>query len=157
MFNPPRPTITDEMISEAATKYIHANPELLEAAANDDDWETAANDMAECYKDDGYEMAVELDNKCLWQIDAAIVAVLDDFRSYVDDELEKAVKAWVAEHNIQPPLKKGTRVEFYHGRLKTGVITGVYKHKAGCYEIKMDDEPHENMRAIVKYELAKPA
>ena len=31
MFNPPRPTITDEMISEAATKYIHANPELLEA------------------------------------------------------------------------------------------------------------------------------
>lgn len=141
---PPRPTITDEMVIEAArTEY----PEPGEAEA-----------IAEHFHRhmDGYELAKELDRSAWWDCTRDDVDKLDCVSSKVERLLSEAEQAWCIAHDIQPSLPVGTRIRLQRGGV--GEITGIAgKHSPASYLVKEDghdDEVSGHRRYIIKFEDA---
>lgn len=113
-----RPTITKEMITEAA--YV--------VAANvDGDAETLASHYR--HPMDGYELARELDRYCGWDLTMRDVEELDCMSGIVADLHRKAEKKWAEEHPMQPPLPVGAEI-------KEGVIAGIYEYQPAYYRVK---------------------
>lgn len=141
---PPRPTVTDGMVIEAAlTEY----PELAEAES-----------IAEHFHRhmDGYELAKELDRSAWWDCNRDDVDKLDNVSSKVERLLVEAERAWCIAHDIQPDLPVGTRLRLPRGGV--GEITGIASsHSPASYLVKeegQDDEVSGNRRYIIKFEDA---
>lgn len=78
---------------------------------------------------DGYELAKELNKWTSWDTSRDDIEALDEV-DYLFDEAERAAeKAWVLEHDPQPPLPIGARI-------KEGVITGVCDYMSASYLVK---------------------
>ncbi len=131
-----RPTVTKEMILEAATKI---------AERIDGEAET----IAEYYEHpmDGYQLAKELDRNAYWDLTMSDVEELDDMSGIVDSLLAKAEKQWFAENDIQPPLQIGSTI-------KQGVINGIYEHAPARYLVKETGCTQKGRFLIVKFEDA---
>ncbi len=135
-----RPTITQEMILEAAKKV----------AANLDDAD--AETIAEHYRHpmDGYELARELDRYADWDLTMPDVEELDCLSSIVSDLHHQAEKKWVRENDIQPPLPIGTRIE-------QGVIHSVCDYSAAKYRVKEDGCTQDGRFLLIRFEDAVAA
>ncbi len=154
MFNPPRPEINREIISKAAELFINEYQTSIPYECENID--VIITQLLQHYAPhkNGFDLAKDLEWEG-WDIDVETVQALDAFDSYVQDQIQIAEKEWLETNNIQPPLKTGTEVKYMHGKMKKGVITGIYKHRVGCYEIKADghdDNKDGKMRHVVKWE-----
>lgn len=141
---PPRPTITNEMVIEAAREEY---PE-----------EGLAEDIAKHYERhmDGYELAKVLDRWEYWDTSRDDADRLDSIVESVERRLREAEAAWEQAYNIQPPYPVGTKVKIpRHG---VGEITGIAsKHYPACYLVKpegQDDAATGERRYIIKFEEA---
>lgn len=157
MFNPPRPKIDKEIITKAAKVFIKDN---IGSLPDDIAAEDLVGHLVKHFADykNGFELAKDLEWEG-WDIDAETVQVLDDFGNYVTKSLHQAEKEWIEQNNIQPPFPENTEVEYMYGRvLRKGVITGIYPHRAGMYEIRENghnDQEHGKCRIILKWENVK--
>ncbi len=111
---PRRPLVTPDMKLAAARELARHN--------NWDD--TQARDIARAFNrfDDGYELAKKLEGSYGWDIGVMEVEALDCMGSEVDKLHREACKAWVKEHNIQPPHPIGTMTT-------RGEITGICEYE----------------------------
>lgn len=136
---PPRPSITDAMVLEAAVK-------VLKSAGCAEDPE----DVVAAYRHgmDGYELAKQLDDHFSWDVDAALVEALDGVHSAVREVHFAACKAWAEEYKIQPPLANGTSID-------RGVIHGVCQYAPASYLVKQYGCTQDGRFLIVKFEDAK--
>ncbi|MGP8288974.1 hypothetical protein ACT3OH_01745 [Vreelandella zhanjiangensis] len=136
---PPRPTVTDKMIEEAA-KTVAAKVDIH------------SEDIISVYRHsmDGFELAMEL-NKNYVDVDRDDMDSLDEMEQLVRDELTKAEKEWFTANDIQPPYPIGTRV-------KEGVIEHIDKYRVGRYLVrKWETPPEEKSWLVIKFENAVPA
>jgi hypothetical protein len=138
-----RPTLTKEMIAACAEKFGKEN------GYDDGEVRDIARVTRSAYLD-GYELAKALDDECGWSPSRQDVENLDDFGGVLLEALRQAELAWVAEHNIQPPLPIGTMTT-------QGKITGVSTYSPACYEILKNGETNPTRRSIVKFENARAA
>lgn len=127
MSHPPRPTLTQEMILEAARSVAEAigTPE--------------AEDIARYFSPgmDGYRLARELEENALRDITMEDVEALDAMDEQTRSILARAERQWEAEHNIRPPLPTGARIRWAD---HTGTITGIYLYGAARYLVKSHSE-----------------
>ncbi|OAE52852.1 hypothetical protein A7J71_17940 [Achromobacter insolitus] len=141
---PPRPTITDEMVIEAARKE-YPDPGEAEAIA-----EHFHRHM------DGYELAKELDRSSWWDCSREDVDKLDNVSAEVERLLVDAERAWCIAYDIQPSLPIGTRLRLPRGGV--GEITGIASdHSPASYLVKdenHDDKVSGNRRYIIRFEDA---
>lgn len=153
MFNPPRPTLTPDMIKAAADKLV-SQPcfPLDDIGASKDE---AIKELVDCYRHhmNGYELAKALDDDHGWNISSMVVDDLECMGYFASDMLTEAERAWVAECNIQPPLPVGAELDI-------GVITDIADHHSpGCYLVKEYGQESDSetgcRRLIVKFEDAK--
>lgn len=136
---PPRPTVTDKMIEEAA-KTVAAKVDIR------------SEDIIRVYRHSmcGFELAIEL-NKNYVDVDRNDMDELDDMERLVSDALTKAEKEWFTAHNIQPPYPVGTRV-------KEGVIEHIDKYRVAHYLVReWETPPEEKSWLVIKFEKAVPA
>lgn len=134
-----RPTVTRDMIAEAARKL---------ATSNGWDDEQAA-DIADVYHHhmDGYELAKELERRHCWTITAMDVDSLDCMSPEVRDVHKTACIAWARDNDIQPPLPIGTITT-------RGEITGIYDHEPATYLVREHGETNESRRLLIRFEDA---
>lgn len=139
---PPRPTITDEVIKEAAKK-------ALKSVFSGNDLEMIANDIAsEHYEGiDGYELAKNLDHLG-WNINTDIVSACDDVDACAYGILNTLEKEWAKTYNVQPLLPVGQV-------LKRGVITGVSQHSGAKYLVKEHGDTREGRFLLINFEDAE--
>ncbi|MDW0357746.1 hypothetical protein Q8G38_00285 [Halomonas venusta] len=136
---PPRPTVTDKMIEQAANT-VAAKVDIC------------SEDIIDVYRHsmDGFELAIKL-NKNYVDVDRSDMDKLDEMERLVSDALTKAEKEWFAAHNIQPPYPIGTRV-------KEGVIEHIDTHRVAHYLVrKWDTPPEVKSWRVIKFEDAVPA
>ena len=136
---PPRPTVTDKMIEEAA-KIVAAKVDIC------------SEDIIRVYSHsmDGFELAIELKDNYV-DVDRSDMYDLDEMEFLVSDALTKAEKEWFAANNIQPPYPIGTRV-------KEGVIEGISESRVAYYLVrKWDTPPEVKSWQVIKFEDAAPA
>ena len=135
-----RPTITQEMILEAAKKV----------AANLDGAD--AETIAEHYRHpmDGYQLAKELDRYAYWDLTMSDVEELDCMSSIVSDLHRKAEKAWGEAYPVQPPLPVGAAI-------KEGVIEGIYEHQPAYYRVKENGCTQDKRWLLIRFEDAVAA
>ncbi|MGP5563774.1 hypothetical protein [Vreelandella alkaliphila] len=136
---PPRPTVTDKMIEQAA-ETVAAKVDI------------SSEDIIDVYRHrmDGFELAMEL-NKNYVDVDRNDMDALDDMERLVSEELTKAEKEWFTANNIQPPYPIGTRV-------KEGVIEHIDTHLVAHYLVrKWDTPPEVKSWRVIKFEDAVPA
>ena len=145
--NTPRPTITDEMILEAAMKVV---PQVIGRNAAPEDIANAAESIVRVYNYpmDGYELAKELDSREYWDIKRDDVDQLDAMDTIVDRALREAEKAWFAATPVEPPFPVGTRIT-------CGVIAGIYEYQPAYYRVKEDGCQNPTRFLLVKFENAK--
>lgn len=159
---PPRPTLTREMIMEAATLIAKQVPTARRGFVQDDAENELATaiDIADIYADlshgspDGYEIAKSLDNKRSWQCTLDDAEKLDSLGWLVDQRLTESEKKWVSDNNIQPPLPIGTEIMPIYGHPVKHVIFGVYDHEPARYLVKADGVEGQ---FVVKFEDVKAA
>lgn len=132
---PPRPSITQDMVKEAFSKYVENNPDWLDGS----DVESCANWFKEEFSQyrDGFEIAKKLDSHHGWNTTREDVDAFDEIIYLVDLKLREEEKKWVEDNNIGQPLPSGTRVRCV-SRDKTGVIEGTFSHSPGSYKIIPD-------------------
>lgn len=139
---PSRPAITHEMRLQAAQKLVERerwDSEQAEELAQASEHEPHA---------DGYELAKYLENNYYWDISVSDVEALDCMDTEVRCLHEAACKAWVLEHDIQPPLPIGTMTTL-------GFISGVCDHTAATYLIKEHGCTRPGRYRLMKFEDAK--
>lgn len=131
-----RPTITPEMILEAA--------QIVAERTQDD-----AESIAECYDHpmNGYHLAKALEDDAYWDISMDDVEELDNMSRLVEELLSKAEWRWVADNNIEPPLPIGATIT-------QGVIAGFSEYAPARYKVKEPDCTEEGRFLLVKYEDA---
>lgn len=149
-----RPIITTEIKLAAARKMVEAIKSDCDTRGFPSSEEMAEDiaDVASIY-DDGYAIARQLDDRKGWSIDTSIVEALEGFSFILDQELDKAIKSWIEENDIQPPFPIKTRVKLHTG--ETGEIDMIRRETAE-YFIKIDgdskaEEP-TNRRRISTFE-----
>lgn len=149
-----RPTITPEIKLAAARKMVEA----IESDCDTDGLpssEEMAEDIADVASryDDGYAIAKQLDDRKYWSIDMRIVEALDNYSFMLSAQLDKEIKKWVEENDIQPPFPLKTRVKMQSGDI--GEIATIRRDTAE-YLIKIDGDPKAdaptNRRMVVSYE-----
>lgn len=136
---PPRPTITQDLVLEAARQFC-ADHQL---------GDTEVIDLAGVYARGvrcGFKLGVELERKG-WGIDAMMVEDLDGFHDSVARRHLVLCRAWVKEHDIQPPLPVGTVIE-------QGEITAVSAFSPATYEVRRPGDS-EHRRLLVAFEDAR--
>lgn len=145
MFPAPRPSVTTELIERAIREWAKAHHRGEEEVA----------DVIRCYsrRIDGYELAKELERVAYWDIAVSDVEELDMVDNFVDDAVTQACWDWVKEHNIQPPLAVGARVQTYRG---TGVIAAIDSRSPASYLVKLDGCADPTRHAVIAFEKAQP-
>lgn len=136
---PPRPTITMDLILEAARAFC----------APYGMGEAEAHDLASAYASGvrcGFKLGVALDRKG-WDIDAPMVDDLDGFDVDVRKRHRDLCRTWAAQHDIQPPYPIGTM-------LVQGEITGISTHDPAHYEVRCPGDP-EDRRVLIPFEAAR--
>lgn len=151
-----RPTFNDEMRLELA-KII--GKEVYDWCNGDTDLEDCINDCNDVFRletSNAFEMAKDLERKG-YSPDAELVEIMDGVYYEQSRLVEKAVKQWVIDNDIQPPIKGQARVMVKYGWNKVeGIIVGVYADRA-LYKVCI---PSEGMTvdgdrsALIKYEDA---
>lgn len=131
-----RPTITKEMVIEAAAK-------IAENLGGD------AETIARNYRHpmDGYQLARELDRNEYWDLSMSDVEELDNLSAVVASLLTAAEKKWFSENDIQPPLPIGSTI-------REGVIDGIYQYAPARYLVKESGCSQDGRFLIVKFENA---
>ncbi|MCZ0926505.1 hypothetical protein L0636_01200 [Halomonas janggokensis] len=136
---PPRPTVTDQMIEEAA-KTVAAKVDI------------PSEDIADvyCHSMDGFELAIELKERFV-DVNRGDLDDLDEMEWLVNKELKKAEETWFTANDIQPPYPIGTRI-------KEGVIEHIDGYRVACYLVrKWDTPPEVKSWQVIKFEDAVPA
>ena len=147
IYNPPRPTVTDEIILQAATQ-------LMTDFGMDGDPATLAEQYS--HGIDGYELAKKLDLNCGWDISATEVEALDSMNQYVDDTHLNQQKKWFVQNSITPPLPIGTRIKLDpRGGADAGEIKGINQHWPAYYNVKEDGCTDDNCSLLIKFEEAQ--
>jgi len=117
----------------------------------------AAKDIASVttgYRQDGYELAKNLEARKCWDINAQMVEVLDGHSHEVEKRHNEWLKNWLITTKTKPPLEVGTHVKFHMGQ-ETGVITGIYDHGPCKYLIKKDGCVDDGRFSIVWWDKAE--
>lgn len=107
---PPRPGLRDQSVLDAALALIW--PEIVSWGIDEDDEDSKESIRIglDDYNLDGYRFARSLDSDG-WDVDAALVEILDGASHHLRKAHDAAVKAWVAEHGWPGVrLPTGTRV-----------------------------------------------
>lgn len=152
--NAERPTINSPGVREIAINKLAEDCAEWDKSAPED-WVTTLSRLH--LTGDGYELAKELDDRFHIDPDRELVEILDSASHYLWCAEREAVKVWVAENNITPPLTVGTRVFCQRG---TGEITSIREEEA-AYTVLPDDERDDPKFAhgggwIIKYGDAQP-
>lgn len=134
---PPRPTISKEIVMEAAEK-------IAKQIENGN-----AEHIADCYRPymDGYKLAKALDIKYSWDCCLDDAEKLDNMGFLISRSLEEAEKKWAEENNIQPPLPIGTMIN-------KGVIVGIYEYSSARYLVKENGCDEDGRHLVIKFEDA---
>lgn len=139
-----RPTVTDEMIRQAATEVA----EVYYADFKDTAVESILAEYS--YPMDGYELAKNLDRWHSWDATRDDVDNLDEIDCKVERMLRAAEKEWGQAFPMDPPFPVGTRIT-------RGVIDHIYEHKPAVYAVKEDGCTREGRFLLIKFEDAKEA
>ena len=129
-----KPDLTLEIIREAVAS--------LEYQLGIDDEEV--NIVAEAYEEgytEGYELAKYLDDNHWMDVDAAMVAALDELCHEVDRYHHNHIKAWMEENNITPKFQPGDRAILQGHEV---LIAEIYSYRPYTYSIQFfngDDRP----------------
>lgn len=139
---PVRPSHTDAMI-EAAVQKIATRTSI-----------DAVHILREYrYPMDGFELAKELIRDHI-DVDRDDIDELDNIDYEVRRQVDEAVREWVKQHDIKPPLPLGTKVmDRYRGEFTIEEID-LENAKYGLKRVGQDDEKENRRRLIVKYEDA---
>lgn len=131
---PPRPKMTDTKIRRRAAESIAKDvASWLDEDVTDDLIEQLEQTMPRGHAD-GFEWAMRLRDKYMWDCDASLVELLDsDPASSIERE---AVRDWVIANCITPKFMVGERVLHIMG---PGVVTGIYENEA-LYTVHTDGE-----------------
>ncbi len=130
---PPRPSRNDRSIWQSAVVAL-AKDCAEWGGEHAGEWEKL---LLRCYLNgNGFEIAKELDDQHVDGIDAELVEILDSASSYIWSAEDAAVKAWAAEHGLQPTLSVGDRATCKWGE---GVISGIDGGQARYTFVPDDD------------------
>lgn len=90
------------------------------------------------WRDDGYEIAKELERHCYFTPDSVLVSALDEVSYEVTNILKKHIRQWVKVENIKPTHAIGEIVTGTYGNQKgQGEIVEIYEEDAAygvCFE-----------------------
>lgn len=130
-----RPSYSHDLYLRAAEVFVRDSNIELESS----DPEQFAKDLADSFSigDNGFDIAKAMDDRC-HSMTADNVEALDNFFYFVQDELEKDVKAWVRDNDIQPPLPIGCTVRLKDR--KQGKIMRVYSAEKATYAVLMAED-----------------
>lgn len=164
---PPRPTLTREMIMEAATLIAKQVPTARRGGRKTlgkDDAENelaTATDIADIYENlqrhgspDGYDIAKALDSLRSWECTLDDAEKLDSMGWLVNQRLIESEKKWASDNNIRPPLPIGTEIMPIYGHPVRHVIFGVYDYEPARYLVQADGVEGQ---FVVKFEDVKAA
>lgn len=132
---PPRPSSRDPAVRRAAAEDIL--PEIIDWYGKD--WREAEReaviaDLVEIVGEtDGYRAARALEQRCHWEVNAALVEILDSDWTY--KALNDAIREWVKFSGITPKFRIGDIVNTRHG---TGPITRINADEA-TYTVQTDE------------------
>jgi hypothetical protein len=136
---------------QCAAWHRHTN---IRPRWNEEAW--ASHLPGALYRDSGRTIAARLGiGLGLPGMNAKLWTILDTVPALLDEETEKAVRAWVKIYSITPKLAVGDRAE---GKLLSGRITG-YDFEQGLYFYAPDDPGirYTDPRGIpVAYEILTP-
>lgn len=159
---PPRPTATSEMRLQVATAIV---ADLFDADClrnSDADKAELAGELADAvqrsWSYNGYAIAKELDDHFGWSPNCEMIEHLDHFKHAMDQLIERATAAWIAENKIEPPFQLGDRVSArWGGDQITGTIDEEnHPYKPGYCAVRIDNTV-ENSRALVRWEDCEAA
>lgn len=139
-----RPTVTDEMIREAATQVAEVYYPDFKGAAVDAILRQYSHPM------DGYELAKQLDRWESWDTTRDDVDTLDEIESKVERMLRDAEKAWGQAFPMEPPFPTGARIT-------RGVIDHIYEHRPATYAVKEDGCTRPSRYLLITFEDAREA
>lgn len=159
---PPRPTATSEMRLEVATEIVDDLFADRHLRDSDGDKAELAAEMADVVQRaapyNGYIIAKELDDRFGWRPNAGMVELFDDFDHMLDQMVEKATAAWIADNKIAPPFQLGDRVLAKWGSdIITGTIVEENNPYRSGYSSVLIDNTVENSRALVRWEDCEAA
>lgn len=134
---PPRPTVTESMIQEAASEVVEKVSDI------------SVMDIVRHYRHpmDGYDLAMKLNMYEGFDISREEMETLDEVESCVRHTLKEAEKAWFEAYDIQPPYPIGTRI-------KQGVIAGISDYDVATYEVKENGCTQDGRYLLIKFENA---
>lgn len=136
-----RPTVTDEMIREAAMQVAEVYyPDFKDAAV-----EAILRQYS--YPMDGYELAKQLDRWESWDTTRDDVDAMDEIDDKVERRLRDAVGVWGQAFPMEPPFPLGTRIT-------RGVIDHIYEHQPAVYAVKEDGCTSASRFLLIKFEDA---
>lgn len=143
---PDRPKVTDEIIKAAVEKVALSTCVDAKYIMR-----------VYSYPMDGFDIAKELIRDHV-DVDRDDIDELDNINYEVEAQVDAAVKEWVREHDIQPPLPIGAKVTGRHRLGGTLTIEAILLAEAK-YELKpegQDDEATGYRRFVVEYENVTP-
>jgi|GEM_PF-4275243 len=92
---------------------------------------------------DGYKIAKNLDDWCMWECDAQLVDILDSFWHFSDRVHHEAVKQWVQEQSINPQHSIGDNITVkVLDKEYTGVVVGLNPVSA-TYTVNISELGHK--------------
>lgn len=162
---PPRPTLTREIIMEAAKLVAKQLPNARRGGRKtlgqndaDDELETAT-DIADMYADlsrsakpDGYDLAKALDSRRSWECQLEDADKLDNMAFLINQSLRETEKKWVAEYNVKPSLPVGTEIKPIGPHCGKHVISSICEFEPARYLVKVDGKEGYS---VVKFEDAE--
>ena len=140
-----RPTITDQMVLEAAKKItdeglIGCDPQQIADQYH--------------YPMNGYELAKALDDRYGWRIERRMLDDLDRMDMEVLDIHQRVCWEWIQVYKITPPLPIGTLIAITHSNIKTGTIDHISKHSPATYAVKITGCQEEGSFRLIQFEDA---
>jgi hypothetical protein len=129
-----RPNLYSESVIQQTAELVYnkfIKAYLKEAGEEDpdSDKDCIIKDLVKAlWYDDGYRCARELSH-CSWECDAELVEILEEAQISKLDIVDKLVKEWVIENNINPELEIGQKCSFTsQGKKYIGSIIKIEKN-----------------------------
>lgn len=111
--------------------------EWAEGGRTRKDWENILNRITPNFRQNGYEIAKEVERYSSVQPDSTLVELLDNASYHLDRAHEEAVRQWVKHHNLKLSREVGDRVSTPWGE---GKITEL-RPDIAQYIVTPDNDP----------------
>lgn len=138
-------SVTDEVAKRLLKNVVGWLKSNGESDPNEEEvLEQLQDAIQDCFDEDGYKFAKELEDHHYWDANADLVDILDGANHW--SVLREQVKAWVAKNDIKPLFEVGASVRFRSGRGEmTGTIVRVDLEHA-TYTIQEDGKQYKAPR-----------